>query len=306
MECGEITGRLAIAALAWLVLPALAGSAHANDVQPRLFNNVPVGLNFLGISYVRSEGNVSVNPNLAVDVEAELNTLAVSYSRSFGIRGRSALFTAILPMADLGLTGVVLGQPASFDGSGISDPRFRLAVNLFGAPALDPRAYREYRQRTIIGVNLEVSPPFGEYHDNKLVNFGTNRWTVTPDVGFSHRVGRFTLEGAGGFSWFSDNGNYFGGQRLEQKILYSARAGVLYHLNRPGAWIGLGGAYFNGGETSVDGIERGDLQKSSRLGAAISIPFGRRHNVLFKYSSGITTRIGGDFDNYNLAYTLRF
>ena len=283
-----------------------AESVSANDVQPRLFNNVPVGLNFLGVSYQRSEGNVSVNPNLAVDVEAELDTLAVSYSRSFGIRGRSALFTAVLPMADLGLTGLVLGQPASFKGSGITDPRFRLAVNLFGAPALDPRAYREYRQRTIFGINLEVSPPFGEYHDNKLVNFGSNRWTVTPDVGFSHRVGRFTLEGAGGFSWFSDNGNYFGGQRLEQKMLYSARAGVLYHLNRPGTWVGLGGAYFSGGETSVDGIERGNLQKSSRFGAAISIPLGRRHNVLLKYSSGITTRIGGDFDNYNLAYTLRF
>lgn len=93
---------------------------------------------------------------------------------------QSRLFTAVLPMADLGLTGVVRGQPASFEGSGISDPRFRLAVNLFGAPALDPRAYREYRQCTIFGVNLEVTAPLGEYR-------ATSSSTSAPIAGRSPR-----------------------------------------------------------------------------------------------------------------------
>ena len=293
-------------AAASLLLIALAGSAAANDVQPRLFTNIPVGMNFVSVSYTRSEGNVSVNPNLAVDVQAQLDTLAVGYAHSFGIYGKSALFTAILPAADLGLTGLVLGERASFNGSGMTDPIVNLAINLYGAPALERSAFGEYRQRTIVGFNLEVSPPWGAYNEDKLINFGANRWTITPELGLSHRIGRFSLEGAGAFSWFSDNEKYFGGRLLEQDLVLIVRGNVLYHFDRPGTWIGVGGLYVGGGETRVDGVKEGDVQKPTWLGAAISLPFGRRHNLLFKYSAGVTTRIGADFDNYNVVYTYQF
>jgi hypothetical protein len=290
-------------AMAWLLLP---GAVHANDVLPRLFTNLPTGMNFLSLAYVRSEGNVAVDPSLAVDVDARLDTYQLSYARSFGLFGQSALFTAFVPYADLTLSGIVGGERVSASGDERPDPRFRLALNLVGAPALSRSDFAGYRQKTIVGFNIEVQPPWGDYDETRRVNFGTNRWTVSPELGISHRVGRFTLEAAGTLMFFSDNDEYLVNSTLKQEPIGMVRANVLYHFRRPGTWLAFGSMYLSGGETTVDGTDRQDLQSKSRAGVALSLPFGRRHNLIFKFSTGVTTRIGADFDNYGIVYTLTF
>lgn len=293
---------LLIGALCLTVCPAL----RANDVLPRLFTNIPVGTNFLSLGYTRSEGNVSVDPSLALDVEAELDTFLVSYSRSFGLFGQSALVSATLPYADLTLTGIVQGERVTASGDEMPDPRFKLALNLAGAPALTAEEFRSYRQRTIVGFNIEVSPPWGDYDPTRRINFGANRWTVAPELGVAHRFRRVTLEVAGGAIFFSDNDEYLVDSTLKQEPIALVRANLRYHLRRPGTWIGIGALYLNGGETTIDGEDRNDLQSKSRAGAAFSLPFARRHNLLLKFSAGVTTRIGADFNNYQLIYTYRF
>jgi hypothetical protein len=61
--------------------------------------------------------------------------------------------------------------------SGLGDPRFRVSVNLFGAPALSAKDFASYRQDVIVGVSLQVSAPFGQYDDSKLLNLGSNRYS---------------------------------------------------------------------------------------------------------------------------------
>jgi hypothetical protein len=292
--------------LLWFALICVADASLAADVQPRLFTNIPVGVNFISLGYTRSEGNVTVDPSIAVDVDAKLNTFVVSYSRAFGLFGQSALFTAGIPYADLTLTGIVQGESVTASGNDLPDPKLRLAMNLYGAPALKPQDFAGYKQKTIVGVNIEVSPPLGDYDKTKLINFGSNRWTVTTEVGLSRRVGRFTLEAAGSLTFFSDNTEYLVDNTLQQDLIGAVRANVIFHFRRPGTWIGVGGLFLSGGETSVNGEGRRDLQTNSRLGVGLSIPFGRRHNLLLKFSSGVTTRIGADFDNYGLVYTYLF
>lgn len=286
-----------------LVVP-LAGLG--NDVLPRMFTNVPTGLNFLSVGYTRSEGNVTVDPSLAVDVTARLHTYALSYARSFPFLGQSALVTATLPYADLTLSGIVQGERVTASGDERPDPKFRLAFNLVGAPALERQAFAGYRQKTIVGFNVEVQPPWGDYDRSRRVNFGANRWTVAPELGVSHRWGRFTLEAAGTAMFFSDNDEYLGNGILKQDPIGIVRANVLFHFGRPGTWIGLSSLYLRGGETTINGEDRQDLQSKSRAGLALSLPFGRRHNLLLKFSTGVTTRIGADFDNYGVVYTLTF
>jgi hypothetical protein len=289
-----------------LIILCVPGISSANDIQPRLFTNIPLETNFVGLSYTRSEGNVSVDPNVALDVEAELNTFVFSYSRSFGVMGKSALVTAALPVADLKLTGKVQGQAESLEDRAVSDPKIRVAVNILGAPALSPQAFAKYRQKTILGVNLEIVPPLGDYDPEKTINFGSNRWSVSPEIGVSHRKGRFTIEGAGSLIWFSNNDEFLGDSKLEQETVLIARANLLYHFDRPGTWIGIGSMYLWGGETTVDGTEKNDLQQTSRSGVGLSVPIGQRHNLFFKFSTGVTSRIGADFNNYNIAYSYRF
>jgi hypothetical protein len=290
----------------WLGGGLLSVQAVANDVLPRLFNNVPIDVNLVSFSYVRSQGNVSVDPSLALDVEATLDTFSVSYTRTFALFGQSAGFTVGVPYADLELTGIVQGEQVTARGDEFPDPKFRLAMNLAGAPALTLEEMAGYRQKTIIGFNLEVTPPLGDYDETRRVNFGSNRWTVAPELGFSHRFQRFSLEGAAAVVFFSDNTDYLVDSTLKQKPIGIVRANLIYNLRRPGTWLGLSALYLKGGETTVDGQDREDLQANSRVGLALSWPFLRSHNLLFKISSGVTTRIGADFDNYQLVYTYRF
>ena len=156
------------------------------------------------------------------------------------------------------------------------------------------------------GLNLEVRPPLGDYDRNRGVNFGSNRWLVAPELGVGHRVGRFSLEGAGTMIFFSDNTEFEGDRTLKQNPVAVIRANVLYHFQRPGTWIGVSGLYLRGGETTVDGADQEDLQANSRVGLSLSLPVARRHTLFFKYSRGVTTRIGADFANYNVAYTFLF
>ena len=300
------TGWVGRSGLAVLLLSAWAGKGIANDVLPRLLTNVPINTNYIGLSYTRSSGNVSVDPSLALDVEAELNTYALSYTRAFAAFGQSATFAAVIPYSDLTLSGIVRDERVTASDDQFADPRFRLAFNLSGAPALELKDFAGYRQKTIVGFNIDVTAPLGDYDETRQVNFGANRWTVIPELGIARRFRRFTLEAAGAVAFFSDNDEYLETQTLKQAPIAYVRANLIYHFRRPGTWIGFSTLYLRGGETTIDGEDREDLQSTSRAGIALSVPFARRHNVLFKYSSGVTTRIGADFDNYQLGYTFRF
>ena len=51
-------------------------------------------------------------------------------------------------------------------------------MNLAGAPALTPEEFASYRQKTIIGFDIEVSAPLGHYDETRRINFGANRWEI--------------------------------------------------------------------------------------------------------------------------------
>ena len=95
--------------------------------------------------------------------------------------------------------------------AGLLDPRFRVSVNLIGAPALSVKDFANYRQDLIVGVSLQVSAPVGQYDNSKLLNLGNNRWSFRPELGISKAVGPWTFELAPSVTFFTDNTDFFGG-----------------------------------------------------------------------------------------------
>ncbi len=278
----------------------------ANDVEPRLYSNVPVGVNFLTIGYASSQGEVTFDSSIPVEgAKGDIDAIVLSYSRGLSIAGRSALLTVALPYADFRLKGLLLGQPASGQRQGFGDPLVRLSVNFYGAPALKLSEYASYQQKTIVGGSISIGMPFGRYLEDKVINIGTNRWNLIGQIGISHRTGPWTVESAIGLSWYSDNEESFGDRRLEQDPIALARATVIYNFNR-GIWVGAGVLYADGGQTTIDGFPRDDRQENWRTGAAMSIPLARRHRLLLKVTEGITARIGSDFRTFSASYTYTF
>jgi hypothetical protein len=57
------------------------------------------------------------------------------------------------------------GQPVERVVNGLSDASFRLAVNLYGAPALTLPEFASYQQDLIVGASLRVFAPVGGQYD---------------------------------------------------------------------------------------------------------------------------------------------
>jgi hypothetical protein len=289
---------------------ALAGGpircALAQDLEPRSYQNAPVGLNFLVAGYTYSEGAVLFDPSIALEnAELEIDGPIVGYARILDVAGRSAKLDAAI--GDVCLDGAAdfQGQRATRSVCGATDVKMRLAVNFIGAPALSAAEFAGYRQDLVVGASLLLSAPVGQYDETRLVNIGTNRWSARAEIGMSKIYGRWQLELALAGSFFEDNDAFFNGNHRSQEEIWSLQA----HLVRgfaSGIWFALDATHYEGGRTALNGVASNDFQSNSRFGMTVSVPINRRQSVKFGWSSGVATRTGTDFDLYALAWQYRW
>ena len=284
------------ATLVMTTLVVLGSDVYAQELEPRAYTNTPVGLNFLIAGYAYSSGGVATDPSVPIqDAHLHIHSAIFAYARSLNVWGTSGKVDVVLPYAWLSGTAEVAGQSRERNVSGLADPRLRFSVNLYGAPALSLQEFASYRQDLIIGVSLQVSAPLGQYDSDKLVNIGTNRWSVKPELGISKALGPLTLELATGVTFYTDNHDFFGGKTRAQAPLYSVQGHASYTLGA-GVWVALDGTYYTGGRTTIDGEEGNDLQKNSRLGATVTLPVNRYMSVKLYGSTGVSTRTGSNFN----------
>ncbi len=293
-----------IAALLLALLVPI-GSATAQELEPRAYRSLPTGLNFLVIGYGSSTGNVLFDTSIPIeDLRAEVDTTTVAYLRSLSILGRSASIRAAVPFVSASASGRFEGEFLGGSRSALADARFQVAVNLLGAPALPPDDFARYRQRRNIGVSLTVAAPTGQYDSDRIINFGSNRWSFKPEIGYSSRRGRWTFETALGVWLFTDNNDFVGATREQDPI-----GSLQFHLSydfKPGLWLGLASNYYTGGRTTVADAKRGDLQKNSRIGLTLSLPVAKAQSIQLQAHTGAFTRVGADFDTAAVAYQLRW
>jgi hypothetical protein len=282
-------------------------TASAQELEPRAYSNVPVGLNFAVASYAYSEGDVATDASAPIeDAEIELHSAFLAYARAFGLLGRSGKIDVVVPYAWLSGSALVAGMPRSRRVDGFADPRLRVSYSFFGAPALTLEEFADYEQDLVVGASLQVIAPLGHYDSDKLVNLGTNRWTFKPELGISKAWwGRLTTEFAGSVALYTDNDDFFGGKRREQDPLYSLQAHLIYSLH-PGIWVSLDGTWYAGGETTVDGQTLDDHQENTRLGATFSFPVSRYVSLKVYAATGVETRTGGEFDVVGAALQVRW
>lgn len=290
-----------------ILLVAFAASlSHAQELEPRTYANTPVGMNFLIVGYGYSEGGIATDPSLPLqNANLVVQGPVLAYVRSLNVWGMSGKFNAVVPYACASGTAELDGEPRERNVCGLADPKFRFSVNFYGAPALSVKEFAGYRQEIIAGASLQVTPPLGHYEADKLVNIGTNRWSVKPEIGVSKAAGPVTLELSAAVTFYGENDNYLGDKKREQEPLYGLQGHVIYGFSS-GVWAALDITYYTGGRTTVDGTKRDDLQESSRLGATIAVPVDPRNSVKLYFSTGVSTRTGTDFDTAGIAWQYRW
>ena len=273
----------------------------AQELEPRAYSVSPSEAKFGTVGFARSAGDIDFDPSLPIeDAHAVLYGTFVTLGRALDFFGRSANVALTLPYLWGDLDGKVNSDAQQAHRSGLANPAGRFSVNLCGAPAMDFEQFGQYRQKTNIGASVVVVAPLGQYDPARLVNIGTNRWGIKPEIGFSQRLGRWYVDLYLGVWLFSANDNYQGRVRTQDPIGI-AQVHLSYNL-KPHLWIAFDANYYTGGRTSVDGGAGADLQRNSRLGATISVPVTKRQSVKFSGSSGAVTNIGADFRSIGVAY----
>jgi len=288
-----------------LSLALWPGAASAQDLEPRAYSASPINTTFVVGAIGRSSGGVVTDPTLPVDdVHATLGVLTAGVGRTFDLAGRTALFVAIVPFARAHATGSVGDATREASRTGGADARLKLSVNLLGGKARTAREFAAAKRTTIVGVSLTAQLPTGQHMPSKLINLGSNRWGFKPEIGVSVPVRRWTLDGYAGMTFFTANSEFYPGlSRLEQDPITAVQGHASYTI-RPRFWAALDATWYSGGTTSIDGVSKANLQRNSRIGATLSLPLAARQSLKIAYSTGATTRIGGDFDTIAFAWQM--
>ncbi len=143
----------------------------------------------------------------------------------------------IMPYGSLEAKGLVFGLPHVRRVTGFADPAFRFSMNFIGAPALTAAEFKNYRQDLIVGASLRVTVPVGQYDEDKLVNIGTNRFSLKPEIGCSKAFGPWTVELVPAVTLYTDNDDFFGGKTREVAPLYSVQTGLSYTFIPGAGWL---------------------------------------------------------------------
>jgi len=285
--------------------------ALAQDLEPRRWTPLPMGTNVIGIGYGRTTGDVIFDPVLEVEnAKVEIDSLVVSYVRAFSLAGKLARFDAFLPSHNARWEGLLSGEPATVQRKGIADPVFRVSLNLMGAPVAGPAELKKYMSsrsvNTVIGAAVSVQVPLGEYHEDKLLNLGQNRFTIRPQIGVVYSSGPWSYELTGSVFFFTDNNDFFNGKTREQEPLYTLQTHVVRRL-KPGMWASLSAGYGRGGRSTINGVRKDD-KKSNLLSAfSVGFPVTRKQGVKIAYVHGKTrTDTGADTESLVLGWSLLF
>jgi len=296
-----------IARLAVLAILGMTNSSvNATDIEPRSYSNIPVGLNFLLAGYGYTKGNVTFAPTVPItNARLETHSAIYAYVRSLDIWGKSGKVDIIIPQAWISGQAEVFGQQRDREIAGFADPLFRFYVNLYGAPALSMKEFANYQQDTIIGVSLAVTAPGGQYDPDKLVNVGTNRWSIKPEIGLSKDWGPLTTEFAAGVYVFTDNDEPFQGNTLEQDPLYNLQGHLIYSFGS-GIWAAFDTNYYTGGRNTTDQIVADNLQQNWRVGGTLAFPINRHNSIKINGSTGVYSRTGSHYDIVGIAWQYRW
>ena len=173
-------GHLISFIVAAAVLLSSAGRLAAQELEPQTLSNTATGINLVGIGLGYSRGNVLLDPSLPIEnLDGDLFYGVLRYLRSFGLLGRSAKFSAIVPFTSGEWDGQFEGLPSTRSATGFGDLRLTLDWGFYGAPAMNRTEMRSYQQKTIIGGSVRVIVPTGDYDSSKLINLGSKSLVCT-------------------------------------------------------------------------------------------------------------------------------
>jgi hypothetical protein len=278
----------------------------AQELTPRRWSHLPVDTNIGGIGYAYTQADIFLDPVLQIeDLELELQTVALRYIRTFEFLGKSSRFELGQGYQDGMYRGILRGEEASAYRQGITDTVLRFSSILYGAPPLKGKDYAEYRKsvfdnETLIGAAVIVQLPTGDYSEDQLINIGSNRFTIRPQIGVTHQRGKWTYEASASTWIFTDNEDFWQNTERQQDPFWAFQGHLIY-THRPGIWSSASLGYGIGGQNEIDGVNADDAGENLAYSLAAGYSFTRQFGVKAAYI-GTRTQTNKSFDSDSVAF----
>jgi hypothetical protein len=289
-----------------LLIMITASAVKAQELSPRAYWPAPKGTMVGVLGYAYSWGDVFLDPSLPITgVDSRIHVGFAAYLQTLNLFGRTTNILIEIPYINGNSKGILAGVPRQRNISGIADIGLTLSANLAGAPTMTPKEFQALRNNPhpILGLSVKVLFSTGVYEADKLINVGSNRWAVKPELGYMIPLeNRWLLELELGVWLFTDNDEFLGVTR-EQKPVVATEIHLVRRFE-PGFWGSLDLNFFTGGQTIVGEELRADLQRNSRIGVTLVFPIAGRQALKFGFSMGILTKSGGDFYSALLTYNV--
>ena len=276
-----------------LLLAGLGSMLSAFDDGPRMYWNAPVGTNILQTYYWTVNGN-SVTPEGTQNIagfDTQIDIGILGYNRIFDLAGHTMILTGVMTAGNL--SGSLNKEMDTIVRSsrGLGDMYLQAVVNLFGAPALSPEAFANYKQSTLLSLLVGVTAPMGDYQADRLLNMGANRWNLRVGLPFVQTLGDWipgeitTLELLPSVWFYGDNSDYTGmGLRLEQDPLVTLEAHVTHDITTT-LFASLDYFIQRVGDAYVEGIQTGEAHISDSLGVTFGYMINAQMQFQLRYAS---------------------
>jgi hypothetical protein len=237
-----------------IALAMMSNITFAIDLQPGEIKAPAGTFNAAQMSYVYVEKGDKYTHGSKTSSTSNIkqNAFLLRLSHAFEINQIPAIVYAASSINHLENRDVP--NAANTNSNGIGDTTLVFAL----WPYVD-RAKEEY-----LGLATYLTLPTGEYDKNSAVNIGSNVYQTAFQAGYQRKL-------IDNVNWMSaldvvlagDNNQFLGNKKLEKDPLYNFQTGLQYVFN-PTYSASVGYFYTVGGESTVDGADRGDINKIHR------------------------------------------
>jgi hypothetical protein len=298
-----------------VIIVLFSGPALATDDGARAYWKGWDGINGFSFQYLRLDLDASDSQQFAPgqyvypNADVEGGIYIANYVRHLTLFNRpsSFLLTAIGGSIDADIKAGVppssllppeyTGAALSQSSTGFADPSAQLVVNLFGAPPLK-RNYDliDYEPTLTVDAAVMLALPIGEYDDDKLVNFGLNRWFGRIAFPVTYYFGAFSpgyrnsLEVIPSVWLFGENDDFMG-QKLDNDPMLQFEAHLTHDFTRT-FWGSLDVLYRNGFQSEIDGVEMGEEFEIGDIGLTLNYEV----NTNFSIKTGFSSNVFGNDD----------
>jgi len=224
------------ASIAGAIALTFSTSSFALDLQPYTTKGAPVGKTVFSLGHQKVDSN-----------QANVDGTSVRLTHYFDLGGRRAVVDAKQFYLD------IEGKGTLNDASGPSS--FALGGGVY---LIDDKAKGDY-----LLAGMFVATPTGQFHNSRLVNPGSNRYTYIPKIAYHTALtDKIDVAVSADVTFYSDSKNHFSTNTQKKDEMYNAQASFMYAVD-PSLNLNTSIFYHEGGDVTVPQASRTENTQAS-------------------------------------------